>query len=421
MSVLEKAGLGGLHFPPEFLWGSATSPTQVEGETCNEWAGFIARDGSHADEGCEGWHDFERDFQLIDDLNLNAFRLGLDWGRLQPGPGQPLNEAVVERYREMLGWLTGRGIVPFVTLFHFACPQWLAQIGGWTNPQCPAFFADFVRRVAELDLPVQHWVTVNEPEVYLTMAYLIGIFPPHKRFSFTLAWKAFRNLSAGHHLARAALKSHNPDAQAGIAKHFKFFMPHRRWHLIDRVNVWLCKHLFTLRMLEAFLDDGKGGGSDFIGVNYYGRMRVKGFGDISPVSGTPASYFHALDSSCDDMWEQDPQWLAKLLPSLTRRYHLPLYITEAGFATADEDLRVRLFAEHIQSVHAALENGADIRGFFYWALTDNFEWAEGYTKKFGLAGVDFASENRDRQLRPVAAVYAAISKHSTRRPPRHAG
>ncbi len=405
--------INGLNFPEGFFWGSATSPTQVEGCTCNEWADFVARDGRCADEGCGAWEDFETDFRLLEQLDLNAFRLGLDWGRLQPGPGAELDAGAVARYRQMLQWLHGRGIEPFVTLFHFACPRWLADRGGWTHPHAPEYFADFTRRVAALDLPVRFWITVNEPGVYLTMSYLIGLFPPHKRFCFWQAWKAFGHLVSGHHLARRILHAANPQAQVGIAKHFKFFTPARRWHPLDRLNAWLCKRFFTLHILEAFLHGaGDAPGCDFIGVNYYGRMRVRGFGDVSPVSGTPPEHFAALGSSCDDMWEQDPQWLARLLPLLTRRYALPLYITESGFATSDEDLRLRLFTEHIRCLHEALQHGADIRGYFYWSLTDNFEWAEGYTKKFGLAGIDFTSDARPRTLRPVAAAYAALSRQT---------
>ena len=409
------SGGGGneLRFPDGFLWGSATSPTQVEGCTRNEWSDFVARDGGRADEGCDVWKDFERDFSLMETMGLTAFRLGLDWGRLQHGPGEALDAEAADRYRRMIDWLISRGITPFVTLFHFACPKWMADLGGWSNPRAPEWFTDFTQKVAALNLPVKYWITVNEPGVYLTMAYLIGLFPPRKRFAFLKGWRALRHLIRGHHLSRAALRSVDSGAQVGITKHFKFFMPQRRWHPIDRHNAWLCKRFFTFRVLEAFLHDPDHGnraedGCDFIGVNYYGRMRIRGFGDVSPVSGTPPEYFARLNASCDDMWEQDPQWLVRLLPSLTKRYGLPLYITESGFSTSDEKLRTRLFKEHIAYMHEAMRTGADVRGYFYWSLTDNFEWAEGYGKKFGLAGVDFIAPGRPRTLRPIADEYAAI-------------
>jgi len=407
----------GFRFPDGFLWGAATSPTQVEGQTCNEWMDFIARDGSHADEGCDVWADFERDFRLLETLGLTAFRLGLDWGRLQPVPGAPLDAAAAARYRQMLDWLVTRGIAPFVTLFHFACPQWMASRGGWANPSASAWFEDFARRVADLELPVTHWITINEPDVYLTMSYLIGLFPPRRRFAFPAGWRALRHLVLGHRLARAALRAANPAAQVGITKHFKYFMPYRRWHPVDTFNAWLCKTVFSRYILEAFLRESgvsarsaSWTGCDFIGVNYYGRMRVKGFGDVSPVSGAAQDLFDRLNVVCDDMWEQDPAWLAHLLPDLTRRYGLPLYITESGFATADEDLRVRLLGEHVASMREALSAGADLRGHFYWALTDNFEWAEGYSKKFGLAGVDFNAHGKPRTLRPIAEAYTRLSR-----------
>ena len=408
----------GFRFPDGFLWGAASSPTQVEGDTRNEWADFIARDGGHADEGCDAWADFERDFRLLETMGLTAFRIGLDWGRLQPAPGAPLDAAAAARYRQMLDWLSARGIAPFVTLFHFACPRWMAERGGWANPSAPAWFEDFARRVAALELPVVHWITVNEPCVYLTMSHLIGLFPPRRRFAFPAGWRALRHLVLGHRFARAALCAANPTAKVGITKHFKHFMPYRPWHPVDLLNAWLCNAIFSRYLLEAFLRESGSGvrstswtGCDFIGVNYYGRMRVKGFSDVSPVSGAPRELFGRLNVVCDDMWEQDPPRLARLLPDLTRRYGLPLYVTESGFATEDEELRVRLLKEHVASMREAVGEGADLRGYFYWALTDNFEWAEGYSKKFGLAGVDFNAHGKPRTLRPIAEAYARLSRN----------
>ncbi len=409
-----------LQFPSNFLWGAATSPTQIEGNTKNEWAGFIARDGAVADDGCNHWEDYERDFTLLKDIGLNSYRLGLDWGRLQRAPGAPLCEESLTRYRQMLEWLRGNNIEPLVTLHHFANPAWLANSGGWANAHSIAYFSNFVSRLLDAGLPVKYWVTVNEPGVYLTMGYLIGLFPPKKHYAFYQGYKALKNLSLAHSAARAMIKDRNPEAMVGIAKHFKYFTPFRKWHFIDKVNAYLCKHLFTLRVLESFVYDRNGNiDCDFIGVNYYGRMRVRGFGDMSPVSGAPQDFFEKAGVSCDDMWEQDPQWMSRLLCSLTKRYGLPLYITESGFATEDEELRHRLLAEHLKSLEKAINKGADVRGFYYWTLTDNFEWAEGFTKKFGLAGIDFKSRDKKRVLRPVARYYSEVIRNSSAREGRY--
>ena len=396
-------------FPENFLWGAATSPTQVEGKVVNEWSSYIARDGSCPDDGGDHWERFEEDAAFLSQMNLNSYRMGLDWGRLQHGPYHELDEAALARYREMLSCLARRNIRPMLTLFHFACPYWLAQRGGWLSPEAPKYFADFVKKLLEAGIAADYWITINEPGVYVTMAYLLGLFPPCQRFRFLRARKALANMVDGHVLAYRLIHACLPQANVGIAKHVKRIIPNREWHPIDWLNATAIEHIFCNRILETFTVFEGDHVSEFIGLNFYGKLRVHGFKDISPISGDPGGVLKKIGAQCDDMWEHDSGWLPDCCRHLQDRWGLPIQITECGFATDDEDLRCRLLLDHIIAMGEAMDRGIDIRGFFYWSLVDNFEWAEGLAKRFGLIGIDFSDPRRPRHMRPAGKLISEVA------------
>jgi beta-glucosidase len=403
-----------LAFPPGFAWGCGTSPTQIEGETMNEWSGFVARDGTSPDDGPNHWRRYRYDFKAMADLGLNAYRLGFDWGRLQRSPFGDFDRETTLRYLEMLAELRGYGVEPYLTLFHFACPKWLAREGGWLNPQAPSMFADFAERVAFItDGEIRHYVTVNEPEVYAFMAYVMREFPPrhHRRLGQCL--EALRNLRRGHALAYERIKAKQPNAQIGITKHFKRYLPCRAWHPLDRLVTFCANALFDRWGLSGFLRHAGKPVSDFVGVNYYGRMRMKGFQGLSPLTGHAAEKLkQEYGAECDDMWEQDPTYLADCLREVAARTRLPVYVTENGVATGDEELRTRYLLQHLAACHQAIQGGADVRGYFYWSLLDNFEFGEGLSKRFGLMSVNYVDPNRRRDLRPAGKIYAAIARRN---------
>lgn len=397
-------------FPDGFVWGCGTSPTQVEGETVNEWAGFIARDGTSPDDGPNHWRRYRYDFRCLQDLNQNAYRIGFDWARLQPVPGEPFDREVAFRYMEMLAELRSRGVEPYLTLFHFACPRWLADMGGWLHRDAPALFADFADRLAELtDGEVRWWITHNEPVVYAFMAYVMGEFVPGRRGRFDLCCRVLHNLEKAHALAYDRIKERHPEAQIGITKHFKRFMPFRSWNPVDQMTARLAKSWFDRWGLASFVRYRGRVVSDFVGVNYYGRMRLKGFRGLSPITGFRPEVLERAGCACDDMWEQDPTWLCDCLDDVAQRTNLPIYITENGVATTDETLREKYLREHLANCLEAIRRGIDVRGYFYWSLIDNFEWSEGLSKRFGLLSVDFDDERRHRNIRPAARLYGRIA------------
>jgi beta-glucosidase len=304
---------------------------------------------------------------------------------------------------EMLADLRMRGVTPFLTLFHFACPKWLAARGGWAAADAPGLFADFAARVAEMvDGEVLHWITINEPVVHAFMAYVMREFPPQKRLRFDLAFRALCNMARGHALAWRAIKERLPAAEVGITKHCKHFAPLRAWHPIDRICAFAADRFFDRWGLGLFLQHGGEPVSTFLGVNYYGRMRFRGLNALSPLTGFDPEVLELHGAACDDMWEQDPAGLADCLAELSGRIELPLYVTENGVATRDEDLREQYMVDHLRACHEAIRRRVNLRGYFYWTLMDNFEWGEGLSKRFGLLDVDFSDRKRYRRMRPAA-------------------
>lgn len=396
--------------PADFYWGCGTSPTQIEGQTVNEWAPFVSRDGRRADDGPDHWRRWREDFGLLDGLGANAYRIGLDWGRLQPAAQAPLDPAVLDHYTAMLADLRRRGIEPFLTLFHFACPTWLAAQGGWLHPQAPAYFDDFVGRLLRALPPIRYWITFNEPAVHVFMAYALGEFPPCRRRRFDLALRALHRQRDAHRRVFARLKAADGAHQIGITKHVKYFSPLYPWHPLHRLTARLAKGLFDRWGLDPFLRAGAQKTADFLGINFYGRMRMCCFNGVSPLTGFPPEMLEQHGMACDDMWEQDPDRLVDCLSEAAGRTGLPLFITENGVATRDEDLRCRYLVEHVRNVQTALAQGIDLRGYFYWSLIDNYEWGEGLSKRFGLIGVDFDHPRRPRQPRPAAALYHRIAE-----------
>jgi len=410
-----------LVFPDSFFWGASTSPTQVEGQIVNEWASFTANDGTHPDQGGDHWQAFENDAAYLPEMNLNAFRMGLDWGRLQHGPYHDLDPQAVERYKQMLQFLTSRGITPMLTLFHFACPYWLAAKGGWLNPETPRLFADFVHKVLAAGIHADYWVTVNEPGVYVTMAYVLGLFPPQQRLSLLKARRALGGMIEGHLYAYRLIHARLPQAKVGIAKHVKRIVPNRRWHPVDSLNAAVIQNVFCDRILGDFTRYEGEKVADFLGMNFYGKLRIHGFKDISPISGDPRGVLQKIGALCDDMWEHDAGWLPECASALQQKWGLPIQVTECGFATDDEDLRCRLLLEHIQAIAEAIRRGVKIEGLFYWSLVDNFEWAEGMGKRFGLVGIDFNDPNRPRTLRPAAQLLSQIVGANALHPDKNTG
>jgi beta-glucosidase len=415
-------------FPDGFLWGTATAAHQVEGgNTNNQWWAWEQQPGRiwHDDrsgDACGWWQGAEADFDRMAALGLNAHRLSVEWSRIEPADGV-WDVCAIKRYREMLEGLKRRGITPMVTLHHFTDPLWLAERGGWLSPETPARFARFAAHVvSELGDLCQLWCTINEPIVYATFGYLLGVWPPGHSLPSALTVGAA--LLRGHAAAATVIHNADPRHRVGIVHRIQLFDPASPGNRDVSVTAFY-DYLFNGAVLRALrtgripppLDrgirevPGLRGSCDFIGVNYYTRELIA----FDPRSiDPPLARRLPAPGPWSDIGRDGkpfgslyPQGMERALRRVAR-LGLPIYVTETGIPDADDDQRPAFLLSHLGAIHSAIEAGADVRGVFLWSMVDNFEWAEGWGLQFGLYGCD--QHTGERTLRRSAALYAAFAR-----------
>lgn len=392
-------------FPPGFLWGTATSSHQVEGGQRNDWTRWESlgktRDGNVSGAACDHWNRYEEDFDLAKSLGTNAYRFSIEWSRIEPENGK-WNTAAFEHYRGVVKALRQRGLEPFVTLHHFTNPLWFADRGGWTWREAPERFARYVARVVEALPDVTHWVTFNEPEVYVELGYLTGYWPPERRSSIA-AWDVRKNLVAAHRLAAETIAHVRPMAKVGAAVNLVAFDPLRPWNPFDRLATSIAHRFHNRWFLDATHDT-----LDFIGINYYFHTR------LSLKLYKPSDFFHGTVPpgvpTSDAGWEIYPEGLGRVI-DFASGYGKPMFITENGIADATDAKRTQFIHDHLAVLHRKIQEGRDVRGYFHWSLMDNFEWREGYAYRFGLVEVDFRTQRRT--IRPSGHAYARICQSNT--------
>ena len=423
-----------LSFPDGFLWGTATSSHQVEGDnTNNQWAlweqepGRIWQ-GHKAGRACDWWRNAERDFDLMVDLHQNAHRLSIEWSRIEPEEGR-FDSAALARYRQMLQGLRERGIEPMVTLHHFTEPLWFWSRGSWLHPHALDAFRRYVAYVAEgLGDLVHLWCTINEPAVYATLGYLAGRFPPGEN-NPVHTFQVLRRLLQAHAVAYHTVHERLPTAQVGLVKSMPFFAPWRPGWVLDRVMARLVNYMFNT-IAVAGVNDGRlrppvGLGvfpdralvstSDFIGINYYGRTTIAF--DLRRPHTLFVRDFSNPEGECTDITAEGepyseiyPEGLYHTLRWVWERYRKPIFVTENGLPDDDDDQRPSFIVRHLRQVHRAIQEGVDVRGYFHWTLVDNFEWADGWGLRFGLVALN--PETQERTPRPSARLYARICRHN---------
>jgi beta-glucosidase len=417
-----------ISFPDRFLWGTATAAFQVEGNNTNsDWARFEQQPGAiwHGDRSglaCDWWRNAEQDFDLMAEMGHNTHRLSVEWSRIEPDEGT-FDASAIHRYREMLEGLRKRGIEPMVTLFHFTTPLWLARQGGWSNPAAVGYFRRFARHTVDrLGDLVSLWCTVNEPNIYAALGYALGEHAPGEK-SLPLYFRVLSNLLQAHAAAYRAIRAVRGDAQVGLVKNVQIFEP---LHPADRKSAALARFLdyvFNELALRAVVDGrlrlplGAGLGTygplvdsvDFWGVNYYQRQRVSLNGQkgtrisiLQPTPGAPVSDFGRSGT----YGEIYPAGMYRVLDRM-KRFRKPIYITENGLPDDDDDQRPSFLLAHLAQVQRAISEGADVRGYYHWSFTDNFEWAEGWALRFGLVGLD--PETQARTPRPSAKLFSELA------------
>lgn len=395
-------------FPHGFLWGAATSSHQVEGGTFNNWSEWeknnaerLAKEAGKkwqdwqqkrfpemfeagnyiSGKACDHYNRFEEDFDLAKEGGHNAHRFSIEWSRIEPEEGK-FDEKEIEHYRKVLLALRERELEPFVTLWHWANPVWLEKKGGCENKKFPFYFARYVKYVCEqLKNDVKFWITINEPTSVIAAAYCVGIWPPQKK-NILVGWKLFKKFAKIHVEAYKTIHSVSKDAQVGFANVLHSFVPYRKNSWLDKASVFVGKYISNKKMLNLTR-----GYNDFLTVQYYFHNRFKFPGKV-----------HLGDKPVSDLnWEIYPEGIYHILGWL-KGYNLPIYITENGLADRDDTRREKFVKDHLFWIQKAIQEGADVRGYFYWSLLDNFEWDKGLWPRFGLIEIDYKTlERKPRQ------------------------
>lgn len=383
-------------FPSDFTWGTATSAHQTEGNNTNSdwWQWERTKDTSKkfpeepSNEACDSYNRFEDDFELCRQLNNNGVRISVEWARIEPEEGK-FNQIEIDHYKKVLNSAKSKGLKTFVTLQHFTLPMWLSKKGGWLNSQSPKYFAEYASVVAkELDILIDFYMTINEPQVLILMGYINGLWAPGKK-NFWYSIPVQINLLRAHIAGYKNIKSLS-NKPVGIVHNVVWHQPSKNWY--DKI--W-----------AAFLNFGNRDTvlmpinkyNDFIGLNYYFTNYVNNLKVQNPRE--PAS---------DLGWWIDFNGLEKILISL-KMYNRPIYITENGLADASDDQRQWFIKNMLTSCLKALDKGANLKGYFYWSLIDNYEWHNGFWPRFGLVRID-REDNLRRVPRPSFYYYSNICK-----------
>ncbi|MEE1825575.1 GH1 family beta-glucosidase [Streptomyces sp. BE20] len=436
-------------FPAGFLWGAATSAYQVEGAAAEDgrtpsiWDTFCrvpgrVHRGQTGDVATDHYHRYRDDVRLMAELGLTAYRFSVSWSRVRPTGRGPASQRGLDFYRRLADELLTAGITPVATLYHWDLPEELEAAGGWPERATAERFAEYAALVGEaVGDRVHRWTTLNEPWCSAFLGYGSGVHAPG-RTDPVAALRAAHHLNLGHGLAVQALRAALPaGALLSVALNLHAVRPltpsapdRDAARRIDAVG----NRVFLGPMLEGaypkdLLDDTAGLTDwsfvrtgdpatvhqplDWLGVNYYtptvvsattegtepARQDGHGGGQVSPWPGADRVGFHRAPGDVTAMdWAVDPSGLHELLTGLARRYPgLPIAVTENGAAYEDEvgadgavddPHRAAYVRAHLAAVHRAVTDGADVRGYFLWSLLDNFEWAYGYEKRFGLVHVD---------------------------------
>jgi beta-glucosidase len=422
-------------FPEGFLWGAATASYQIEGSPLADGAGpgiwhrfshtpGRTTNGDTGDVACDHYRRYKDDVALMRELGLKAYRFGIAWTRIFPEGKGRLNQAGLDFYSRLLDELHTEGIQPLVTLYHWDLPAALDDLGGWLNRDIASWFADYATTVYRaLDDRVPMWVTLNEPWVVTDGGYLHGLLAPGHRNHFE-APIASHNLMRAHGAALAAYRAigkHQIGTVVNLEPKYPASQSADDLAATRRADAYMNRQYLDPLFRGSYPDEvqemfGEAWPRfpssdfdqirkpiDFLGINYYKRAvtRHDPHQVIERASHVPQP--DAIRTTLD--WELYPEGLTDILVWVKERYgDLPLYVTENGAAFYDppsavgdevnDPLRVHYLRTHVAAVGEAIRRGVDMRGYFVWSLLDNYEWSHGYSKRFGIVHVDYATQKR---------------------------
>ena len=442
-----------LSFPEGFVWGAATSSHQIEGAWDQDgrgesiWDRFGHTpgkivDGSNADVACDHYHRYEEDVRLMSELGLKAYRFSISWPRVFPAGKGQANPKGLDFYERLVDALLAAGIEPFATLYHWDLPQKLQDEGGWANREVAADFEAYADAVSRrLGDRVRNWITHNEPSVAALVGHLYGAHAPGLE-DLETALQAAHHILLSHGLATGVLKANGgPKTRVGIVHGLEWVIPFTRSESDlaaarrhdGAFNRWfldpVLKGSYPEDMLEWY--DGKtpvmeaedlntiAAPVDFLGVNYYTRRTVA-HDDAGDFIKTKRILFHFVPHANLEQWEVYPEGLYRALRRVHREYGEPeMYVTGNGTPIGEEvhpdgtvadPRRVDYLKRHFAAAWHAIQEGVKLRGYFVWSLMDNFELAFGFSKRFGLTRVDYATQ--ERTVKESGGWYAGVIRRN---------
>ncbi len=401
-----------LKFPPNFIFGTATAAHQIEGDNVNsDWWHYesIGKLPFKSGKACNYWNLYRQDIELMRSLGYNAYRSSIEWARIFPKEGK-INENSLQKYQEIINLLNEKGIIPLVTLHHFTLPFWFLEKGGFTKEDNLKYWEEYVKALKDI-LDVKLIATFNEPMVYVANGYIFGKWPPFEKAP-KVASRVAANILKAHSIAYEIL---HKEHKVGMVKNIPIFLAASQRNE-DLKAARKVDNMFNFNFLNAIWNGTYEGimgryevpesDADFIGVNYYTAYQVrhsynplKFFLDVRPAK---------MGEKRTDMgWSVYPEGIYKAVEKVYR-YKKPIYITENGIATKDDEWRISFIVQHLQELHRAIKEGHNVKGYFYWSFMDNFEWDKGFAPRFGLVEIDY--KNFQRRPRKSAHVYGEISK-----------
>jgi beta-glucosidase len=401
-------------FPPGFVWGAATAAHQVEGNNTHSdlWVLEHCQPTLFEEpslDACDHYHRFADDIRLLAGLGLNCYRFSIEWARIEPERGH-FSASALDHYRRVLAACHENGVTPMVTFYHFSSPRWFAAMGGWEHRDAGDVFVRYAERAASAlgDL-ITSAATFNEPNLPMLLRWIAHIDVPFTTvmrmsrqaaravgsskfgcFFLGDANKLQDHMIAAHHRAVAALKAGPGDYPVGLCLAVQDEQAVGPGSRRDKK----CAEVYD-SWLSAV------GGGDFVGVQAYTRCRVGKKGDMGPEEGVE------LTQMGYEFW---PDAIEACLRYTAARVSAPIYVTESGVATADDDRRIEYIRHSLEGVLRCIEDGIDIRGYIHWTLMDNFEWIMGYRPKFGLIAVDRTTQ--ERTVKPSARFLGEIARQN---------
>lgn len=430
-------------FPKGFVWGVAAASYQIEGAAGVDgrgpsvWDPFARRAGAvanseHPETGCDQYHRYREDAALIGDLGAKVYRTSVSWPRVMPDGAGDVNDKGLAYYDRLVDALLERGVTPWLTLFHWDYPLALQRRGGWLHPDSPRWFEDYARVVVErLSDRVTHWMTINEPQVFISAGHLMGVHPPSLRLERGDVLRAIHHTLLAHGRCVGAIRevAKRPPV-IGWASATRTYIPasdgpadieaarkrtftvtdHGEWTFNDGLYCDpILKGRYPEEMHALFGSDMPRAGAedmrtisaktDFLGINVYWGFPVRHVEgspaqDVPKPWGPPMTMLH---------WPVTPSVMEWSMRFLHERYGVPMYITENGCAGMDwvhadgrvhDAHRIDFLARYLRGLRRAIRAGADVRGYLHWSVMDNFEWSEGFRQRFGLIHVDIATGTR---------------------------